>query len=61
MRIVLIALHKGAEMAKHIAKGAIRVQVLEGLLQFKIDMESIKLNKGQMLASMNVFHIVFWQ
>lgn len=50
LRIVLIALHKGAEMAKHIAKGTISVQVLEGQLQFKIDMEFIELNKGQMLA-----------
>ena len=50
LRIVLIALHKGAEMAKHIAKGMISVQVLEGQLQFNIDMESIELNKGQMLA-----------
>ena len=30
MRIVLIALHKNAEMTKHTADGIISVQVLEG-------------------------------
>ena len=50
LRIVLIALHKGAEMARHIAEGIISVQVLEGQLQFHTDQQSIELNKGQMLA-----------
>ncbi len=50
LRIVLIALHKGAEMARHIAKGTISVQVLEGRLQFNTDQQSIELNKGEMLA-----------
>ena len=34
MRIVLIALHKDAEMAKHTADGMISVQVLEGQILF---------------------------
>lgn len=50
LRIVLIALHKSAEMTRHIAKGTISVQVLEGRLQFNTDLQSIELNKGQMLA-----------
>ena len=50
MRIVLIALHKGAEMIKHIADGLISVQVLEGQMLFNTDEQSIKLEKGQMLA-----------
>ena len=50
MRIVLIALHKGAEMIKHIADGLISVQVLEGQMLFNTDEQSIKLGKGQMLA-----------
>ena len=50
LRIVLIALHKGAEMAKHIADGIISVQVLEGQMQFNTDQQSIELSKGQMLA-----------
>lgn len=50
LRIVLIALHKGAEMIKHKADGLISVQVLEGRLQLHTDEESVKLGKGQMLA-----------
>ena len=50
LRIVLIALHKCAEMAKHIAKGTISVQVLEGQLEFNTGLRSIELSKGQMLA-----------
>ena len=50
MRIVLIALHEGAEMAKHTANGLISVQVLEGQLQFSTDHQSVELSNGQMLA-----------
>ena len=50
MRIVLIALHEGAEMIKHTANGVISVQVLEGKLQFNTDLQSVELNNGEMLA-----------
>ena len=50
MRIVLIALHAGAEMAKHTANGHISVQVLEGQLKFTTDVKCVELSKGQMLA-----------
>jgi quercetin dioxygenase-like cupin family protein len=50
MRIVLIALHKGAEMVKHTAKGMISVQVLKGKMTFNTDEQSVKLSKGQMLT-----------
>lgn len=50
LRIVLIALHKAAEMVKHIAKGTICVQVLEGHVQFKTGMQTVELSKGQMLV-----------
>ena len=50
MRIVLIALHQGAEMAKHTADGIISLQVLEGQLKFTTDVKSVELSKGQMLA-----------
>ena len=49
-RIVLIALHEGAEMARHIADGIISIQVLEGQIQFNTDLQSMKLDKGQMLT-----------
>ena len=50
LRIVLIALHEGSEMARHIADGIISVQVLEGRIQFITDEKSVELDKGQMLA-----------
>ena len=50
MRIVLIALHKNAEMAKHTADGMISVQVLEGQILFTTQEQTIELNSGQMLA-----------
>ena len=50
MRIVLIALRKGAEMATHTAKGIISVQVLEGQIKFTTDAQTAALNKGQMLT-----------
>ena len=50
LRIVLIALHEGAEMAKHKAEGILSVQVLEGQLKFTTDIKSVELSKGQMLA-----------
>ena len=50
MRIVLIALHAGAEMAKHTAGGIISIQVLEGQIKFITDLKSVEMGKGQMLA-----------
>jgi quercetin dioxygenase-like cupin family protein len=50
LRIVLIALHEGAEMAKHTANGLISIQVLEGQIKFTTDLQSVELSKGQMLA-----------
>src|SRR5436190_11469532 len=50
LRIVLIALHEGAEMTKHTANGHISVQVLEGQIKFTTDLQSVELNKGQMLV-----------
>ena len=50
MRIVLIALHKDAEMAKHTADGMISVQVLEGHMLFTTKEQSVELGKGEMLA-----------
>ena len=50
LRIVLIALHKGAEMPTHTADGIISVQVLEGQMQFNTEWRSVELSNGQMLA-----------
>lgn len=50
MRIVLIALHKNAEMVKHTADGMISLQVLEGQILFTTETQTVELGAGQMLA-----------
>ena len=50
MRMVLIALHEDAVMAKHTANGVISVQVLEGEIIFSAANQSVVLKKGQMVA-----------
>ena len=50
MRIVLIALHKNAELARHTVNGIISVQVLEGQMIFTTDQQSVELSKGQLLT-----------
>ncbi len=50
MRIVLIALHKGAILEKHTANGNISVQVLDGEIKFSTDDQTVTLKEGQALA-----------
>ena len=50
MRIVLIALHAGAEMKKHKSEGIISIQVLDGLMEFKTDARGTKLSTGNMVT-----------
>ena len=50
MRIVLIALHAGAEMKTHTEDGIISIQVIDGRMKFNADNRSVELNKGQILA-----------
>lgn len=50
MRLVLIALHKGAEMKTHTAPGIISVQVLQGQIKFSTEPRTAVLGAGQMLA-----------
>src|SRR6476646_3668384 len=50
MRLVLIALHAGAEMKTHTADGIISIQVIDGRMKFSADNRSVELNTGQMLA-----------
>jgi quercetin dioxygenase-like cupin family protein len=50
MRLVLIALHEGAEMKTHIAPGIISVQVLEGHLGFEAEGQTTELKPGQLLT-----------
>lgn len=50
MRIVLLGLHKGAELATHTANGTISVQVLEGKINFTAEPQTATLQKGQMIV-----------
>lgn len=50
LRIVLIALHAGAELPTHTADGMISVQVLQGKLRFGTEGESLQMEKGEMVA-----------
>jgi quercetin dioxygenase-like cupin family protein len=50
MRIVLIALHKDAELKRHVAEGIISVHVLDGKIEFTTDDSSVELEEGQILA-----------
>ena len=50
MRIVLIALHKDAEMLKHTIDGLISIQVIEGEILITTEKQSDELGPGEMLA-----------
>jgi quercetin dioxygenase-like cupin family protein len=50
MSVVIMALHKGAELKRHQAQGIITVQVLEGKMKFITDEETVERRKGQMLT-----------
>lgn len=50
LRIVLIALHKGALLKKHIVPQMISVQVLEGKMQFITDVQTIDLVAGDIIT-----------
>jgi quercetin dioxygenase-like cupin family protein len=50
MRLVLIALHAGAEMRTHTAPGIISVQVLEGTITFQTELQAVRLTKSQLLT-----------
>ena len=50
MRMVLIALHQGASLYRHLATGMVTIQALEGQIVIDTDEQSILLCKGQILA-----------
>ena len=50
LRMVLVALHAGAEMKTHTSAGTVTVQVLEGRIAFHTDAQAAELNQGQLLA-----------
>ena len=50
LRVVLVALYAGAVMPSHRADSPISVQVLEGVIKFSTDAQSLTLGKGQLLT-----------
>lgn len=50
MRIVLMGMHKDAELKTHTANGIISLQVLEGSISFIAGGSTVSLEKGQMIA-----------
>lgn len=50
LRLVLVALHPGAEMKTHTAPGIITVQVLEGKIKFTTEQKTAELGREQMLS-----------
>ncbi len=50
LRIVLIALHKNAELKRHNADGILSLQLLHGKINFFTDDSSTELNEGQIIA-----------
>jgi quercetin dioxygenase-like cupin family protein len=50
MRIILIALHKGAHIIEHRIGDIMCLQILDGQMQFNTIKQSAKLSKGQMIT-----------
>lgn len=50
LRIVLIAMHKEAELKNHLVAGIISVHVLEGKILFTTEHQSVEVHKGQIIA-----------
>ena len=50
LRMVLVALHKDAELPRHKAEGIISVQVFDGEIRFGTDDAEVNLITGQMIA-----------
>ena len=50
LRIVLMGLHKNAELTTHTAKGMISVQILEGRINFTAQNRQMILEQTQMIA-----------
>lgn len=59
LRIVLIAMHAHTIIPSHHADGPISVQVLEGVLTFRAEVQAVTLRDGQLLSlSAGIPHVV---
>ena len=50
LRLVMVALHKGAVLNPHTAKGMVSIQLLNGRIKFCTDKEKVKMKKGDLLV-----------
>lgn len=50
LRVVLMGLHQGAELAEHTANGTLSLQLLEGEIDFRAEGKTYRLTQGQMLC-----------
>lgn len=50
LRMVLVALHKNAVLARHTADGILSLQVLDGEINFNTDDKSVAVKKGELIA-----------
>ncbi|WP_210521585.1 cupin domain-containing protein [Hymenobacter terricola] len=50
LRVVLLALHAGAELKTHTAPGVLSLQVLEGRLSFQTEPQAAELTRGELLT-----------
>lgn len=49
-RLVLVGMHKEAQIETHLAEGIISVQVIEGKIKFSTESESVELGNRQMVV-----------
>lgn len=57
--MVLIGLHKAAEMKPHNAKGILSLQVLQGRIRFVIEQKNTEMKKGSIVVlHENIFHSI---
>jgi quercetin dioxygenase-like cupin family protein len=50
LRVVLVAMHAGTTIPSHRADSPISLQVIEGVLKFSTDAQTVTLSQGQLLA-----------
>ena len=59
MTMILMAMHKDAELKPHNADGPITVQVLDGTIEFTANQRSSQMEKGHLIAlQQNITHSV---
>jgi quercetin dioxygenase-like cupin family protein len=50
LRVVLVALHAGAVIPSHRTESSLSLQVIEGVITFRTEVQALMLGKGQLLT-----------